>query len=217
VGGSDGVTIRRWAHVSSALLSEGKIVMLQQLLRLTVDEVFFLISDGEELATGLVGERESGGGHAELAGSDGAHGLEALRQAEVPEVGGEGSEGGVMGEKGGTGCVERSAGKLGWRRCLLYLVPEAYIQGLLSTVTLLHQLGLPLFPGTQASRDVAAQRLARILIECLSDVNVVNPGIKEVVRSCILSSCCAVVRVPWMLPAPPDSRAPCLRRPCCQC
>ena len=73
--------------------------------------------------------------------------------------------------------TEVNVGKVGGRRSLLYSVPEVYIESLLSIMTLLHQLRLPLFP--QRSAKVSWERAARVVIECVADPSVINPGIKD--------------------------------------
>jgi hypothetical protein len=71
-------------------------------------------------------------------------------------------------------------GKVGGRRSHLYWVPEVYMEGLLSTMTLLHQLGLPLFPQLpEHSAQVSRKRAARVVIECVDDAGVINPAIKD--------------------------------------
>ena len=93
--------------------------------------------------------------------------------------------------------TEVNVGKVGGRRSLLYLVPEVYIESLLSIMTLLHQLRLPLFP--QRSAKVSWERAARVVIECVADPSVINPGTRTVCSGRLLCLCLLLLR-PLFLP-----------------
>ena len=146
-GGKEGGALRRWIVVSAAFLSARKISLLQRWLQLLVDELYLLLSLGEVLAPPVSLPASLRSANTAVSPSTPppscttAPGTKhIIFSGGCAEGLGEG--GGVEGEGGGGG-----GGRLGVRRNLLYMVPEVYVAGLVSTMTLLHQLQLPLFDG----------------------------------------------------------------------
>ena len=133
--------------MSAAFLSARKISLLQRWLQVLVDELYLLLSLGEvldppvSLPASLYSANTAVSPCTPPLSCTPAPGTKnMIFSSGCAEGLGEG--GGGEGEGGGGG-----EGRLGVRRNLLYMVPEVYVAGLVSTMTVLHQLQLPLFDG----------------------------------------------------------------------